>query len=109
MNVAVNFFIPSSKCGKARSLGASTVLIVIAGALFIPTPRLLPCLYAQAPITVERDQDKTVYTIGSNSQIKQEEAAEKDKTWDMLKSMGVVVDQRKNRPQGQSERPSANK
>ena len=89
-----------------RRLGTSILMLLIAGALLFPTPRLLPRLYAQTPITVERDKDKTVYTIGSNSQIKQEEAAEREKAWEMLKNSGVVVDERTNRGQGQSERPS---
>ncbi len=89
-----------------RRLGTSTLMLLIAGALLFPTPRLLPLVHAQAPITVERDKDKTVYTIGSNSQIKQEEAAEREKAWEMLKNTGVVVDERTNRGQDRSERPS---
>lgn len=81
-------------CGT-RMLGTPTLIVIIAGVLLLLTSSSPRPLLAQTQISLERDKEKTVYTIGSNNQVRQEEAAERDKTWDMLKNMGVVLDQRK--------------
>jgi hypothetical protein len=66
------------------------MLFFLAGGLFLPPP-----LLAQDVIDVQRDQDKTVYTIGPDNRTEQED--QEDKAWEMLKNMGIVVDQRKGR------------
>ena len=55
-------------------------------------------LLAEDQIDVKRDKDKTVYSIGQNGQIRQEEEQEREKAWEMLKHMGIIIDKRKNRP-----------
>jgi hypothetical protein len=65
-----------------------SILCIFLGGLLLPL-----ALHAQDAIRVQRDRDKTVYTIGSNPPTKQED--QEDKAWEMLKNMGIIVDRRK--------------
>jgi hypothetical protein len=56
-------------------------------------------LAADDQISVKRDQDKTVYTIGPDTQNRQEEEKERDKAWDMLKNMRIYDGNRQQLPQ----------
>ena len=44
-----------------------------------------------------RDKEKTVYSIGSNKTKKDEEVKDKERSWDMLKNIGVVIDGRQDK------------
>jgi hypothetical protein len=55
-------------------------------------------LLAQDEISVSRDKDKTVYTIESGDENRQEQAKEKDRAWDMLNNMPIIIDKRQGRP-----------
>jgi hypothetical protein len=49
-------------------------------------------------LDTERDKDKTVYSIGSNKTKRDEEVKDKERSWDMLKNMGIAVDERHDKP-----------
>lgn len=48
---------------------------------------LLPAL-GEDSIRVERDKDKTVYTIGSNEG--KNEVSDRDRSWQMLNNMSII-------------------
>ena len=69
-----------------------------------------PALAAENELTVQRDEEKTVYSIGRDNQNRKEEEQETEKAWDMLKHGGITVDTRKGRPsQGEPAQPPATK
>jgi len=43
------------------------------------------------------DKEKTVHSVGSNKTKKDEEAKDRERSWDMLKSMGIVIDSRQDK------------
>lgn len=47
---------------------------------------------------VKRDKEKTTYTIGGSEENRREEAKERDKAWDMLKHMPIIIDGRTGQP-----------
>ena len=49
-------------------------------------------------LDTQRDKDKTVYSIGSNKTKRDEEMKDKERSWDMLKNMGIVIDERQDKP-----------
>ena len=49
-------------------------------------------------LDTQRDKDKTVYSIGSNKTKRDEEVKDKERSWDMLKNMGIVIDERQDKP-----------
>jgi hypothetical protein len=53
-------------------------------------------LVAQSKLEITRDKDKTIYSIESSKQSNQEEKDDKDKTWEMLKNSGVIINKRKS-------------
>lgn len=65
------------RCDLVLLIGSMLVLLASCG-LILP-----PMLLAEDVTNVQRDQDKTVYTIGSGSQNKQED---QDKAWEMLRN-----------------------
>jgi hypothetical protein len=44
-------------------------------------------------LDVQRDKEKTVYSIGPNKTKRDEETKDKERSWDMLKNMGIVIDE----------------
>jgi len=69
-----------------------------------------PALAAENELTVQRDEEKTVYSIGRDNQNRKEEDQETEKAWDMLKHGGITVDTRKGHPsQGEPAQPPATK
>lgn len=44
-------------------------------------------------LDAQRDKEKNVYSIGPNKTKRDEEAKDKEKSWDMLKNMGIVIDE----------------
>jgi len=49
-------------------------------------------------LDTKRDRDKTVHSIDSNKTKRYEEAKDKERSWDMLKNLGIVIDERKGKP-----------
>jgi len=49
-------------------------------------------------LDTKRDKDKTVHSIGSNKTKKDEEVRDKERSWDMLKNLGIVLDERQGKP-----------
>ena len=69
-----------------------------------------PALAAEDELTVQRDEEKTVYSIGRDNQNRKEEEQETEKAWDMLKHGGIIVDTRKGQPsQGEPSQPPVTK
>jgi len=81
-------------CLRTRE-GITAFVILASVCLCFPLP-----LWAHDPeksaITLEKDVDKTVYTIGPNERDTTKE--DKDKAWEMLQ--GVVIDSRGSRGKG---------
>lgn len=48
-------------------------------------------------LDTHRDKEKTVYSIGSNKTKKDEEVKDKERSWDMLKNIGIVIDRRQDK------------
>jgi hypothetical protein len=55
-------------------------------------------VFAEDTLEVKRDKEKTVYSIGSDDKYRKEEAAERDRAWDMLRNMTPIIDGRQVRP-----------
>lgn len=82
---------------RMANLKLSIVIFFISLLLFVVSgPRL--SLSAQEEITVSRDKDKTVYSIDSNDENRLQQEYERDKAWDMLRNMPVIIDQRQVHP-----------
>ena len=62
--------------------------------LLVSGPRPSRC--AQGDISVSREKDKTVYSIDSNDESRLQQERERDKVWDMLRNMPVIIDGRQN-------------
>jgi hypothetical protein len=77
-------------------------IICLGFILFLTLTMLCPPLFAGDELDIKKDKDKTVYTIGSSDDNRKEEAKERDKAWDMLNKMPVIIDKRQVPPaQGQ--------
>jgi hypothetical protein len=83
---------------KTRRARKGTFIIGIGFILFQILTMLCPCLFAADELDVKKDKDKTVYTIGSSDDNRKEEAKERDKAWDMLNKMPVIIDRRTGQP-----------
>jgi hypothetical protein len=49
-------------------------------------------------LDAQHDKEKTVYSIGSNKTKRDEEVKDKERSWDMLKNMGIVIDESQGKP-----------
>ncbi len=81
---------PNRKTSKGRTTVLFYSIIVIASIFCLPHP------FVSAQLDVKRDKEKTTYVIGPDDRIAQEEAAEREKAWDMLRNTDIVVDKRKD-------------
>jgi hypothetical protein len=89
------------------------LILSISALLFVVSGQQVS-LCAQDEIGVSRDKDKTVYSIDSNDEDRLQQERERDKAWDMLRNMPVVIDGRQTYPmpvnpgpvQGQPVRPA---
>ena len=82
---------------RMANLKRSMLIFSISLLLFVVSgPQL--SLSAQDEITVSRDKDKTVYSIDSNDENRLQQENERDKAWDMLRNMPVIIDQRQVHP-----------
>jgi len=60
----------------------------------------LPSNSYSGEIEVQRDKEKTVYSIGSSQGNKDgttEAEKDKEKAWDMLRNSNIIIDKRKNK------------
>jgi hypothetical protein len=90
-------------------LSVSLLFFVVSG------PHLSFC--AQDELSVSRDKDKTVYSIDSCDENRLQQEKERDRAWDMLRNMPVIIDGRQVNPspvrpgpvQGQHVQPAPGK
>jgi hypothetical protein len=87
---------------KTSSLGANNLKrymlsLCISIPLYLVSGLQSP-LFAQDDISVSREKDKTVYSIDSSDEDRQQQEREKDKAWDMLKNMPIIINGRQNQP-----------
>ena len=93
----------------ALVLGVSMLLFLVTG--------LRSSVCAKDEISVSREKDKTVYSIDSNDENRLQQERERDKAWDMLRNMPVIIDKRQVHPipvqpgpvQGQPVQPAPGK
>jgi hypothetical protein len=83
-----------------------TLTLCIGSVLILSVSGLGSPLLASDTLKVERDAEKTVYTIGSSDKRNREEQSQQDRAWDMLMNMGIVVDRTRGLPaQSQPNQP----
>jgi hypothetical protein len=70
----------------------------IGNLIFLMLSSVLFVAFGKEPIDVQKDNDKTVYTIGSGKEQKDEYQEDKKNAWDMLKNMNIILDDRKTAP-----------
>ena len=97
----------SHETGKQRK---HTSILLMGGLLLFLASGLQAPLFAAGDLDVKRDDEKTVYTIGPSERGRREEDMQKDRAWDMLRNMGVIMDKRQGQTtQGQGAQPSTGK
>ncbi|HVN24753.1 MAG TPA: hypothetical protein VMT71_12335 [Syntrophorhabdales bacterium] len=74
------------------------ILIFLLSLLFLSSSGWHSPLAAQDTIKVEQDKDKTVYTIGSDNSNRDAQERDKERAWDMLRNMPVMIDGRGVQP-----------
>ena len=84
-------------------------LLLLSFAVLLILALPLRGLFADDQITVKHDQDKTVYTIGPDTQNRQEEERERDKAWNMLNNMPIPDRGKRPPTQGQPPQPVQNR
>ena len=47
-------------------------------------------------LDVQHNKEKTVYSIGPNKTKRDEEAKDKERSWGMLKNVGIIIDERQD-------------
>jgi hypothetical protein len=100
--------------------GKRTLILCIGGILLLYLFGIQP-VWADDALNVKRDSDKTVYTVGASDQLdnaldtqrdkdknvysigsskteRDEEVKDKERSRDMLKNMGIVIDERQDKP-----------
>ena len=95
----VFFTIEKSKKGYNDRMHVRPALTILFFFLFTAlfifmTGILTPVISKDGP-EVTRDKDKTTYSIGSSEQRKNEKTEEekdKERAWDMLKNMNIIID-----------------
>jgi hypothetical protein len=97
----------SHEAGKQRK---HTSIFLTGGLLLFLASGLQAPLFAAGDLDIKRDDEKTVYTIGPSERGRREEDMQKDRAWDMLRNMGVIVDKRQGQAtQGQAPQPATGK
>ena len=79
--------------------------LVLSVNIFLLIPGLLPNAIGKDTMEIKRDEKKTVYSIGSSQDKKDgktEDEKDKDRAWDMLKHMNILIDQRNQGGQQQN-------
>jgi hypothetical protein len=83
---------------KRVGCGNYTFALCTAGILLLLVSGLPLHLSAKEQLSVTRDSEKTVYSIESSDRTKREDAEERDRAWDMLNHMPIILDNRQNVP-----------
>jgi len=77
-------------------LGTYVFIFSILGFLLALVPGLPAALFAKEQLDVTRDKDKTVYSIDSSDRTRRDYRDDRDRAWDMLNHMPVIIDNRPN-------------
>jgi hypothetical protein len=85
------------KC-KRTGLGKCVLALCVAGMLVSIVATLPSPLLAKEQLNVTRDNEKTVYSIDSSDRIMQEDKEERDRAWQMLNNMPIILDNRQSVP-----------
>jgi hypothetical protein len=77
----------------SNHLKKSVIRMLLSGMIFVflfAFPHLASSESGQEELNIKRDEEKTVYTIGSSQTDKKDQAAEdKANSWEMLKNMNL--------------------
>lgn len=79
--------------GNPAIRGVTMILAMLFAASLLVFPSSSPG-ENKDEMTVVRDKDKTVYTIGSSGNNRKEEEKDREKSWEMLKNMNIIIDKR---------------
>ncbi len=71
-----------------------TVLVAFAVSLCIATDGFVATASSNDQLKVERDRDKTVYSLDSDEKYDREQQREQERAWDMLKNQNLLIDGR---------------
>jgi hypothetical protein len=89
------------RLGMNRSQRRNSFLRLLAlGEMFLFCAGAFSPLLADEGLEVKNEKDKTTYTIESGEDKKKDE--DKEKAWDMLKNMGILIDGRSGLGKGQN-------
>jgi hypothetical protein len=83
------------KC-KRTGFGKWSLALCITGMLVSVVWSLPSPLLAKEQLDVTQDKDKTVYSIGSSDATRREDVEDRERAWDMLRHMPVIMDNRQN-------------
>jgi hypothetical protein len=99
MRGKVFFSTENSKKGYNSKMRSQAFLKILLGCLFTAIFFFVSGPFTDAiskdPIEVTRDREKTTYSIGPSEKKnneKSEEEKDKERAWDMLKNMNMVID-----------------
>jgi hypothetical protein len=73
-------------------------LLTVSALLLFTTGWTCPAFADDAILDVKKDEDKTVYSIDSKEETRQDD---KEKAWDMLKNGNILIDKRGESGKGQ--------
>jgi hypothetical protein len=83
---------------KPAGLGKYAFALCLSAILFFLVSGLPSTLLAKEQLSVTQDKEKTVYSIDSSDKTRQEDKEERDRAWDMLNRMPIMLDNRQNVP-----------
>ena len=81
---------------KRVLLRLHTSILAVTATLLLPLAGIPAALLAKDQLSVTRDKDKTIYSIDSSERTRQEDLEERERAWDMLRHMPVIIDKRQN-------------
>ena len=85
----------SCKSSKHRKY---TITLCMSSLLFFLISGLPSHLCAKDELNVARDKEKTVYSVDSSEKTRREDMEERDRAWDMLRNMPIILDKRQGAP-----------
>jgi hypothetical protein len=83
------------KCKRAW-LGTYVLTFWISGILFVLLSALPTALLAKDQLSVTQEKDKTVYSIDSSERTRRQDMEDRDRAWEMLNRMPIILDKRQN-------------
>ena len=81
---------------KRDWLGTHTITFWISGVLFVLLSALPTVLLAKDQLSVTQEKDKTVYSIDSSERTRREDTEDRDRAWEMLNRMPIILDKRQS-------------